>query len=144
VALACGVRPETMIVEPIPPNWPDEQAPEPALDSWLDELLKAYGDAKASMLRDLERGRRTEIDFINGYVSRLAVEVGALTPMNSAITDLVHQLEQKLTRPNLQQLDWLMAKASHCDEGAPAPDITTSSRGRRHQGSLAGAVWCPD
>ena len=111
-----------MIVEPIPPNWPDEEAPEPALDSWLDELLKAYGDVKASMLQDLERGRRTEIDFINGYVSRLAGEVGVLTPMNSAIADLVHQLEQKLTRPSLRHLDQLMARASHCHEGVSSHD----------------------
>jgi len=122
VALACGVRPEKMIVEPIPPNWPDEGAPEPALDTWLDKLLKVYGDGKASMLQDLERGRRTEIDFINGYVSRLAGEVGVLTPMNSAIVDLVHQLEQKLTLPSLQQLDRLMAIGSHCDEGVPSHD----------------------
>jgi 2-dehydropantoate 2-reductase len=120
VALACGVRPEKMIVEPAPPNWPDEEAPGPALDRWLDELLKAYGDGKASMLQNLERGRRTEIDFINGYVSRLAGEVGVLTPMNSAIADLVHQLEQKLTRPNLQQLDRLMARASHGNKRAVA------------------------
>ena len=118
VALASGVRPEKMIVEPIPPGWPDEEAPEPPLDTWLDELLKVYGDGKASMLQDLERGRRTEIDFINGYVSRLAGEVGVLTPMNSAIADLVHQLEQKLTRPSLQQLERLMARASHGNESA--------------------------
>jgi len=42
--------------------------------------------------------------------------------MNSAIVDLVHQLEQKLNRPNLQQLDWLMARASHCNKCAPSHD----------------------
>jgi len=84
--------------------------------------LKGYGDGKASMRQDLERGRRTEIDFINGYVSRLAGEVGVLTPMNSAIADLVHQLEQKLTRPSLRQLDGLMARASHGSECAPSHD----------------------
>jgi 2-dehydropantoate 2-reductase len=122
VALACGVKPEKMIVEPIPPTWPDEEAAEPALDRWLDELLQAYGDAKASMLGDLERGRRTEVDFINGYVSRLAPEVGVLAPMNSAIVELVHQLEQKLHRPNLQQLAWLMARASQGNKCGPSPD----------------------
>ena len=74
------------------------------------------------MLQDLERGRRTGIDFINGYVSRLAGEVGVLTPMNSAIADLVHQLEQKLTRPSLLQLERLMARASHCNECPPWHD----------------------
>ena len=77
------------------------------------------------MLGDLERGRRTEVDFINDYVSRLASEVKVLTPMNSAIVDLVNQLEQKLNRPNLQQLDWLMARASH--------SIATSARHRTEE-----------
>jgi 2-dehydropantoate 2-reductase len=92
VALASGTRPERMIVEPIPPSWSKEVTPARALDGWLNEMVEAYGDAKASMLQDLERGRRTEIDFINGYVAKLGRKIGLPTPMNSAITSLVHQL----------------------------------------------------
>jgi 2-dehydropantoate 2-reductase len=113
VALASGTRPERMIVEPIPPRWSKEEVLASALDGWLNEMVATYGNAKASMLQDLERGRRTEIDFINGYVAKLARKFGLPTPMNSAITSLVHQLEQKRTRPHPQQLERLLAKAAY-------------------------------
>jgi 2-dehydropantoate 2-reductase len=114
VTLASGTRPQKMIVEPIPPRWSKEgAAPVRALDGWLDEMVDAYGNAKASMLQDLERSRPTEIDFINGYVAKLGIKIGVPTPMNLAITSLVHQLEQKLTRPHPQQLEKLLAKASN-------------------------------
>jgi hypothetical protein len=35
-------------------------------DAWIDQIMGSYGDLKPSMLQDFERGRRTEIDFING------------------------------------------------------------------------------
>jgi hypothetical protein len=88
------------------------------LDGWLNEMVATYGNAKASMLQDLERGRRTEIDFINGYVAKLARKFGLPTPMNSAITSLVHQLEQKRTRPHPQQLERLLAKAAYRSESS--------------------------
>lgn len=112
VALASGTRPERMIVEPIPPGWSKKGTPAAALNGWLNEMVAAYGNAKASMLQDLERGRRTEIDFINGYVAKLGRKIGLPTPMNSAVTSLVHQLEQKHTRPHPQQLEQLEAKAA--------------------------------
>jgi ketopantoate reductase len=47
-----------------------------AYDLWLVEIPNGYGDAKASMLQDFERGRTTEIDFINGYVVDTARQFG--------------------------------------------------------------------
>lgn len=38
-----------------------------------------------SMLQDLERGRRTEIDQINGAISRMGAEVGIGTPVNDEL-----------------------------------------------------------
>jgi 2-dehydropantoate 2-reductase len=113
VALASGTRPERMIVEPIPPRWSKEEVLASTLDGWLNEMVETYGNAKASMLQDLERGRRTEIDFINGYVAKLGRKIGLPTPMNSAIASLVHHLEQKRSQPHPQQLEKLLAKASH-------------------------------
>jgi 2-dehydropantoate 2-reductase len=92
VALASGVRPEKMLVDPIPPGWNGRSISGAAYDLWLGEILNSYGDAKASMLQDFERGRTTEIDFINGYVANTARQFGVKTPVNTAIVETVHAI----------------------------------------------------
>jgi 2-dehydropantoate 2-reductase len=44
---------------------------------------------KPSMLQDFERGRITEIDFINGYVMNLGRQFGVPTPANAAVVETV-------------------------------------------------------
>ena len=46
-----------------------------------------------SMLRDIEQGRRTEIDALNGAVVRLAREAEILAPVNLALTNQIKFLE---------------------------------------------------
>jgi len=48
---------------------------------------------KNSMLQDIEKGKRTEIDFINGAISNLGKRVGVKTPLNNLLTHLVKGLE---------------------------------------------------
>jgi 2-dehydropantoate 2-reductase len=50
-------------------------------------------DHKASMLQDVEARRATEIDFLNGGISRFGRELGVPTPLNDAITALIRGLE---------------------------------------------------
>ena len=45
------------------------------------------------MLQSLERGRRTEIDFMNGYVVERGRQKGVPTPVNGALTTLVREIE---------------------------------------------------
>jgi 2-dehydropantoate 2-reductase len=92
-----------MIVDPVPPS--------DGYEAWIDQILAAYGDLKPSMLQDFERGRRTEIDFINGYVARLGRQAGVPVAMNAAITGMVHRIEQGLTRPDPARLDDLLREA---------------------------------
>ena len=100
VALASGVRPEKMLVDPIPPEWNGRSISGEALDLWLIEILNGYGDAKASMLQDFERGRTTEIDFINGYVVDAARQFGLNTPVNAAIVETVYAITQGQSAPD--------------------------------------------
>src|SRR5205823_11079670 len=100
VALASGARPERMIVDPVPPRGDDA--------GWIEQILAAYGDLKPSMLQDFERGRRTEIDFINGYVADLGRKLAVPVPMNAAMTALVHRVEQGVTRPDPDRLGELL------------------------------------
>ena len=52
-------------------------------------LIPSTVDHRSSMLQDLERGRRTEIDAINGEVWRRGRVHGIATPTNEVLTRLV-------------------------------------------------------
>jgi 2-dehydropantoate 2-reductase len=47
----------------------------------------------ASMLQDLRRGRRTEIDYMNGAVAALGTEHGVPCPVNTALTAIIKAME---------------------------------------------------
>jgi hypothetical protein len=94
-------------MDPIPPRWPSNFAAGEHYESWVEAVIGFYGDVKPSMLQDLERGRKTEIDFINGYVVALGHACGMLVPMNAAITDLVHQIERGVLQPTRERMNEL-------------------------------------
>lgn len=54
----------------------------------------AERDHLPSMLQDAMKGRRTEIDDINGHVVRHGRILGIQTPVNQRIVELVHALER--------------------------------------------------
>jgi len=56
-------------------------------------VAKATASNKNSMLQDLERGRRTEVDYINGAIAREARALGMEAPLNEALTALVKAME---------------------------------------------------
>jgi 2-dehydropantoate 2-reductase len=59
------------------------------------------------MLQDFERGRKTEVDFINGYVVTLGHASGMPVQMNAAITNLVHQIERGVFQPARERMNEL-------------------------------------
>ena len=58
------------------------------------------GESKPSMLQDMERGRSTEIDAINGAVVREGKRLGVATPYNEALLLLVTGREEVAGRPS--------------------------------------------
>ncbi len=54
----------------------------------------SVGDATSSTEQDLARGRPTEIQALNGVLSRLGAELGVATPTHDALTALVGLREQ--------------------------------------------------
>jgi 2-dehydropantoate 2-reductase len=42
----------------------------------------------------MAKGRRTEIDFLNGYVVREGERIGKACPANAVLTDLVKRVER--------------------------------------------------
>lgn len=57
-------------------------------------LLESYGPATSSTAQDIARGRRTEIDSLNGYVAKRGAELGVATPVNRTLHALVKLLEE--------------------------------------------------
>jgi 2-dehydropantoate 2-reductase len=49
----------------------------------------------ASMRQDLMKGRKTEIDHMNGAVAELGMKYGIATPVNAAMTTLIRYLEAR-------------------------------------------------
>ncbi len=65
----------------------------------LEAAMKQAGATKASMLQDLERGLKTEVDVINGGVVEKGRECGLETPLNSRVVELMHAMERGERRP---------------------------------------------
>jgi 2-dehydropantoate 2-reductase len=59
------------------------------------EIATQMADALSSTAQDLNRGRPTEIDSLNGYIARLGAKLGIPAPVNHALFTLVKLAEQK-------------------------------------------------
>ncbi|HEY3422356.1 MAG TPA: ketopantoate reductase family protein, partial [Methanocellaceae archaeon] len=64
----------------------------------VDNTLKVIRDTynnRSSMLQDVSKGKRTEIDALNGKISELGRKAGIPTPVNDTITGLVKGIEKR-------------------------------------------------
>ena len=55
-------------------------------------VARARGGGQPSLLQDVLKRRRTEIDYLNGYVCREGARVGVKTPFNDAVVAIVRGL----------------------------------------------------
>jgi 2-dehydropantoate 2-reductase len=66
-----------------------------------------YRKLKSSSLQSLERGKKTEIDYLNGYISAKGKEHNIDTPLNSKLTRMVQEIEngiRKISIGSLQEI----------------------------------------
>jgi 2-dehydropantoate 2-reductase len=84
-----GIAPEALV--------DDDPA---VVDDALRTVAGLAGATKASMLQDVERGLRTEVDVINGAVVARARELGLRAPANAQVVELVHAYERGELRPS--------------------------------------------
>jgi 2-dehydropantoate 2-reductase len=63
-------------------------------DYLMETQLPPTAAHKSSMLQDIERGKRTEIDYLNGAVVSSGEALGIETPVNKTITDIIKSLER--------------------------------------------------
>ena len=67
---------------------------------------------RPSLLQDVMKRRRTEVDFLNGHVSAEGHKKGVPTPFNDAIVAAVHAHPVGQLTPSLKNLDPLIAMLS--------------------------------
>jgi len=67
---------------------PGLEDPKAALAGAL-KIAQQMSGTRSSTAQDMERGKRTEIDSLNGYVARLGEQMGVATPVNHALYTLV-------------------------------------------------------
>lgn len=63
------------------------------LKDFYEKLIPVTASHHASMLQDIQRGRKTEIDALNGAIVKLGKKYGLATPVNEVITKLVKAKE---------------------------------------------------
>ena len=61
--------------------------------------IKKHRLLKASMLQDIEHGKKTEIDFINGIVVEYGKKYGVPTPYNERVVEVIHGIEDGKYKP---------------------------------------------
>lgn len=97
---ACGIR-----IEPIAgldlAVWESAAAhPSPRVEKMLDDYGRKMGHTRSSMVYDIKAGRPTEIDFLNGYVVRMAEKAGINATTNASTAALFRKLSNGEIEPH--------------------------------------------
>jgi 2-dehydropantoate 2-reductase len=98
-------------LEDVDPDEPDQY-----VDRLIDKLLSDYvlPHTESTVLQDWTRGRRSEVDQINGLVVRMHEEHGSVAPANSAVAAVAHRIEQGQIAPDPSNLDQVLSlRAEH-------------------------------
>ncbi len=66
--------------------------------------IRKHRRLKASLLQDIERGKKTEIEYINGIVRDFGIKYGIPTPFNTLVVELVHKIEAGELRPSFENI----------------------------------------
>lgn len=90
---AHGIQPARLTA--VPASWLPAvmDVPDALFRRLASRMLAIDPLARSSMWEDLEAGRRTEIDWINGEVVELAAALGAHAPVNARLVSLIRAAE---------------------------------------------------
>jgi 2-dehydropantoate 2-reductase len=64
-----------------------------------------YRRIKSSSLQSIERGRRAEIDFLNGYICDHGSRHRVPTPVNDAVRKMLHESETGSRNMSMSDFD---------------------------------------
>lgn len=72
--------------------------------------IKKHAALKASMLQDLEKGKKTEVDCINGSVCAFGRKYGVPTPYNDKVCEIIHGVEDGKYTCGMQNINLFPVK----------------------------------
>ena len=93
-----GIRPVSST--PIPAGWTPHllRLPDAVFEVLLGRTMKIDPEARSSMWEDLQRGRRTEIDYLQGVITGIADRHGLQVPLSRRIVALIRQRRSRRQR----------------------------------------------
>jgi 2-dehydropantoate 2-reductase len=88
-----GIKPVSPT--PIPSNWMPSllRLPDAIFGAVLGRTMKIDPQARSSMSEDLQRGRRTEVDYFQGVIVEISDRRGLQAPLSRRIVELVKRAE---------------------------------------------------
>jgi 2-dehydropantoate 2-reductase len=88
-----GIKPVSST--PIPAGWTPHmlRLPDAVFEMLLGRTMKIDPEARSSMWEDLRRGRRTEIDYLQGVITEIADRHGLQAPLSRRIVALIKSAE---------------------------------------------------
>ena len=100
----------------------DQHAYERVEATMLEGLARMTDEGRPSTGQDIVKGRRTEIDFINGLVADKGHEAGIPTPTHTALVTVVKEVEHQVVQPDpgLVERVWELAGMTPMAAAPPA------------------------
>jgi 2-dehydropantoate 2-reductase len=85
--------------------------PDAIVDIMTDKLFAGFvvPGATTTVLQDWRKGRRSEVDDLNGHVVGRGAELGVGTPVNSAVVEIAHRIERGEVRPDPAHLSLMLS-----------------------------------
>lgn len=96
-----GIKPH--IDGPMPASWMPTvmELPNALFNMAAKKIVSIDPKARSSMWEDLQRGKKTEVDLLNGEIVRLGAQLDVPTPINQRVMDLVKDAELHGNAPSL-------------------------------------------
>lgn len=112
LAAALGLGNPVLPIFGLTPN--DVAEPGRVVETLLRTLLAGFvlPESKTTILQDWIKGRRSEVDDINGLVARTHRQLGGRAVANEAVVELAHRIERGERRPGPENLSLLLELAA--------------------------------
>jgi 2-dehydropantoate 2-reductase len=90
-----GIKPVSPTPIPVSLMPPLLRLPNFIFEAMLGRTMKIDPEARSSMWEDLQRRRRTEIDYLQGVITEIAERRGLKAPLSRRIVELIRQAERE-------------------------------------------------